>query len=66
MKIRVNGEERETAEGTTVAGLLEELAVKARGIAVDLNGEVVPRSAHRTTVLREGDAVEIVRMVGGG
>jgi sulfur carrier protein len=66
MKVRVNGEERELEEGTTVETLLKKLAVEPRGIAVELNRVIVPRGRHVETELTDGDSVEIVRMTGGG
>ena len=66
MRITVNSEEREVAEGLTVAGLLAELGRSPRGTAVELNREVVFRQEHETTQLHEGDRVEIITMVGGG
>ncbi len=66
MKIIINGEERKVNEGTTVSQLLEEMNTPAIGIAVERNREIVSRSLHPTTVLEEGDVLEIVKMVGGG
>lgn len=66
MKVRINGEEREIEEGTTVRGLLEALGISPRGIAVELNRAIVPRGRHGETPLNEGDTVEVVRMTGGG
>lgn len=66
MNIVINGEEREISEGTTVSQLLEEMNTPAVGIAVERNREIVSRSLHPTTVLEEGDELEIVKMVGGG
>ncbi len=67
MTLKINGEVREVAaEELTVSGLLAELGIAAAGIAVELNGEIVPRSRHAETELCEGDVLEIVRMVGGG
>lgn len=66
MKANVNGSERELDEGTTVAQLLHEVAAPQTGIAVAVNGKVVRGSLHESTVLLEGDAVEIVRAVSGG
>jgi sulfur carrier protein len=65
--IRVNGE-REPLAAATLAALLEEKAVDGgqRGIAVALNGAVVPRTAWAQTVLKPGDSVEIVRARQGG
>jgi thiamine biosynthesis protein ThiS len=66
MRITVNGEPMEMEDATTVEGLFKTLGVKTAGAAVELNGEIVARSAYAATVLKSGDAVEIVRMVGGG
>jgi sulfur carrier protein len=66
MRIQVNGESREIAAGSTVAALLSELGVTQPHVAVELNLEVVPRAEHRETVLREGDKLEVVTLVGGG
>lgn len=65
--IRVNGEE-ETLGVATLDALLEDKAINPgkRGIAVALNGAVVPRSAWSQTALRPGDRVEIVRARQGG
>jgi sulfur carrier protein len=66
MQISINGEIREVPEGTTVAGLLGQLGVKAPRVAVEVNETVVTRDHHAEHVLHGGDAVEIVAFVGGG
>ncbi|WKZ33122.1 MAG: sulfur carrier protein ThiS [Thermodesulfobacteriota bacterium] len=66
MQIKVNGEKMEVCEGITIDSLLDLLAVKRQGIAIDLNREIVPKRLLSTTILKDGDVVEIVRMVGGG
>jgi sulfur carrier protein len=66
MKISVNGESRDVDAGTTVAALVQSLGVSAPYVAVELNLEVVPRSQHGETTLREGDRLEVVTLVGGG
>jgi thiamine biosynthesis protein ThiS len=66
MDIEVNGEERQVPEGLTVAGLLEELEVDRRRVAVERNRRVVPREEMADATLAEGDVVEIVQFVGGG
>ncbi|HZR61118.1 MAG TPA: sulfur carrier protein ThiS [Xanthobacteraceae bacterium] len=65
--IRINGETERLA-AVTLEQLLEEKAVDTgqRGIAVALNGAVVPRTAWRDTALKPGDSVEIVRARQGG
>lgn len=64
--IRVNGVEREIAVQDTVADLLRSLELAGKRIAVERNGEIVPRSLHADTVLAAGDRLEIVVAVGGG
>ena len=66
MKLQINGEEREMAEGLTLAALLEQLGMKADRVAVELNREIVRREAWAQTRLQEGDRLEIVQFVGGG
>jgi sulfur carrier protein len=66
MKIQVNGHDREIAEGSTIAKLLGDLGVRQPHVAVEVNLEVVPRAEHGEMVLREGDRVEVVTLVGGG
>ncbi len=65
MRIHVNGAARELSDTTTVAALLAALELRGR-IAVEVNGELVPRSAHATHLLAAGDRVEIVQAIGGG
>jgi sulfur carrier protein len=70
MKITVNGETLEIEAGTTVAMLVLRLSGETgrdpRGIAVERNLEIVPKSEHALTVLSEGDRIELVQFVGGG
>ncbi len=66
MNLVINGESREVPEGLTVAALLARLHIKATRVAVEVNAEVVVKSLHETTALRDGDRLEIVTFVGGG
>ena len=66
IRISVNGESRQVAENTTMADLLEDLRINNRYCAVEQNRQVVPREEHAATVLADGDAIEIVTLVGGG
>jgi len=66
MKITINGEAKDVDEGCTLDALLDLVGVKRQGIAVELNREIVPKRLHDQTPLKEGDRIEIVRMVGGG
>ena len=66
--IAVNGEERPLPEGSTILALLQDLDVEPgeRGVAVAVNGEVVPRQEWSSKALTAGDRVELVRAVQGG
>jgi sulfur carrier protein len=64
--IEVNGEARSGPSGVSVAELVAEWCPSAKGIAVALNGEVVPRSAWGHTVVSGGDRIEIVTAAAGG
>ena len=66
MQIWVNGEARTAPEGQTLRELVEALGLSPQGVAVEVNRDVVPRSAHADHVLHEGDRVEVVRAIGGG
>ncbi len=63
--IRVNGEDRDFEPGS-VADLLARLGAPSRGVAVALDGEVVPRSEWSRTPLRDGAAVEVLTAAAGG
>lgn len=64
--ITVNEEARSFPDPLTVADLLRHLDKDPRKLAVEVNREVVPRAEHPSRPLREGDAVEIATLVGGG
>ena len=66
MRITVNGQTQDIAPALTVAGLIEHLALSGKRIAIERNGEVVPKSLHASTSLSEGDKLEIIVAVGGG
>ncbi len=66
MQIFLNGEARSLSAGVTVAGLLKDLGIEARKVAVERNLEIVPKSAFETTQLKDGDRLEIVHFIGGG
>lgn len=64
--ITVNGEPRRAAPGLTVAGLLAELELDPKRVAVERNLAIVPKSTYGAVRLADGDALEIVHFVGGG
>ncbi|MEU4740189.1 sulfur carrier protein ThiS [Actinosynnema sp. NPDC023658] len=66
MKAKVNGLERELADGSTVASVLALLDAPPSGVAVAVDGEVVPRAAWATTAVPEGAVVEVLTAVQGG
>ncbi len=65
-QIMLNGERREWAREQSIEHLLQDLALDARVVAVELNQLVVKRSRYPDTIVRENDEVEIVSFVGGG
>ncbi|MCS7262340.1 MAG: sulfur carrier protein ThiS [Aquificaceae bacterium] len=68
MTLRVNGKEIQVEDHITLQELLNHLDIPIRpvGLAVAVNEEVVPKSRYGEYVLRDGDRVEIVNLVGGG
>ena len=66
MEIFFNGEPRVVPAGTSVAGLLEQLEIQPRQVAVEVNLELVPRTRHAERLLAAGDRLEVVTLVGGG
>ena len=64
--LTVNGEPRRIASGGTIADLVRQLELDPRKVAVERNGEIVPRSTLETVPLADGDVLEIVHFVGGG
>ena len=66
MHITLNGDAREFPLDTTVNELLETLGYAGKRVAVERNGEIVPRSRHAEWALAQGDRVEIVHALGGG
>jgi len=66
MNIELNGTPHQLASASTIAALVAALGYTEKRIAVECNGEIVPRSRHAEVVLAEGDRIEIVAAVGGG
>ena len=66
MDILLNGQTRPLPPGATIASLLEAEGLAGRRVAVEVNGEIVPRGVHATHALAEGDRVEVVHALGGG
>ncbi|WP_017973048.1 sulfur carrier protein ThiS [Actinopolyspora halophila] len=66
MNITINGQRHEVTEDTSVAGALESFGTPARGVAVALDGAVVPRDSWQRTALHEDATVEVLTAVQGG
>lgn len=66
IRLQINGREVELEGPTRLADYLAQLGVDPRAVAVELNERILERSEYAAAVLEAGDAVEIVRMVGGG
>lgn len=66
IQVTVNGENREIPENSTVAHLVESLQLTGKRIAVEMNGEIVPKSQYADTPMNAGASLEIVVAVGGG
>lgn len=66
MDIRLNGEPRSLPHPIALDQLLADEGLAGRRVAVEINGEIVPRSRHAEHLLAEGDVIEIVHALGGG
>ncbi|MBR4112811.1 MAG: sulfur carrier protein ThiS [Ruminiclostridium sp.] len=63
--VKINGEELDVT-GRTVAQFLTESGYDIKRVAVELNGDILPKAQYESTVLQDGDSAEIVIFVGGG
>lgn len=66
IEVVINGQPRTVSRGLTIAGLIGELGLTGKPVAVERNREVVPRAQHASTELAAGDRLEVVTFVGGG
>ena len=66
MKLTVNGKPSEVKEPMTVAAFLVDCKLAHIRVAIELNGSVVPRSDFEKVMLKDGDSMEVVTLVGGG
>ena len=66
MQITLNGNQKTTQDGMTVAHLLAWLELEPMRVAVEINEDIVPRKGFAGRVIHEGDRIEIVTLVGGG
>jgi sulfur carrier protein len=65
LRLVINGEHHTVTEVKTLVDLLAVLGIAGR-LAVEINGEIVPRSRYATCVLHDDDIIEVVRAIGGG
>jgi sulfur carrier protein len=66
LEVTINGDSRQFGRALAVTELLDELALAGKRVAIERNGEIVPRSRYAETRLANGDQLEIVVAVGGG
>ncbi len=64
--VTVNGEQAADAAGKTILDYLTEHGYPGRYVAVECNGEIVPKATFEERVIQDGDTIEVVRFVGGG
>ena len=62
----INGTIRQVETGTTIFNLVTDLDIAHKKIALEINGEIIPRSHFKSRILQDGDQIEIVTAVGGG
>ena len=66
IQVTVNGATHRFEQPLDVVSILERLQMKGKKIAVERNGEIIPKSRHPNTLIQDGDQLEIVVAVGGG
>ena len=64
--LQINGKPQEVSAGSNVENLIAALQLEGKRFAIELNGEIVPKSRHAATTLKQGDKLEVVIAVGGG
>lgn len=66
IEVQINGVKETIADGTTVASILEEKSVRPEMVAVEINGELVPKGQYPTLALQPGDRMEFLHYMAGG
>lgn len=66
LTVQLNGASHQVPSGSSLSDLVNQLTQDPRGVAIERNGEIVPKSLHRQTIIIEGDQIEFVQFVGGG
>lgn len=66
MIVRINGEDTELTENTSVQNLLDSRQISADTVVIELNRDILPSESFDETILKDGDHLEVLRFVGGG
>lgn len=66
MQVFINGETRQFDAEPTLLDIIRDEGLEGRRFAIELNGDIVPRSRHAEENIRDGDRIEIVHAIGGG
>lgn len=66
MRATVNGNPQEITADMSITDLIRTLGLEGRRLAVEINGDIVPRSQHAERRIEDGDVIEIVHAIGGG
>ena len=66
ISVQINGEEKVFAREVNLEWVIDSLSLQNRKIAVEINGQIIPRSEYTKTLIKSGDSIEIVDAVGGG
>jgi sulfur carrier protein len=66
MQVLISGETEEISPGITVGDYLKSQDINPRSVAVEINLAIIPRDSYDTTVIHEGDKIEVVMFMGGG
>ncbi len=66
MQISLNGSDTSLDENTSLKQLLINLHLEGKRLAVEINGDIIPKSQHESHLIHEGDKIEIVQAIGGG
>ena len=64
--VKLNGEEIQIIEGKNLMEFLQESKYDTKKIALELNGEIIPKATYGNVFLKNGDSIEVVSFVGGG
>lgn len=64
--VALNGQTQTLPQASTLGDIVASLGLPERGVAIEVSGAIVPRSRWQDTILKEGDSIEVVHMVGGG